>query len=127
MSLMKGVYFIFDIYHPKPEVFCKVFKYNQSFIDITESNNLSPRTKHIAIKYNNFRSFLQKNIIRVWYIDTREQTEYILTKPLDEALFVYLRIKLSGWWLKNGNLWLDTRGYYNTKNEWFNLNGSSYL
>ena len=37
LALMKEVYFIFDIHLPKPEVFCKLFKDNQSYISIGES------------------------------------------------------------------------------------------
>ena len=53
-ELMKEVYFIFDIYIPKPKVFCKVFKDNQRCIAATEFNKFSPRTKYIAISYHNF-------------------------------------------------------------------------
>ena len=59
MELMKEVSFIFDIHHPKPEFFCKVFKYNQSCIAVAESEKLSPGKK-IAIKYNYFQSFHTK-------------------------------------------------------------------
>ena len=37
MSLMKEVYFIFDIHIPNPEVFRKLFEDNQSCIAIMES------------------------------------------------------------------------------------------
>ena len=59
---MKEVSFIFDIDLPNPEVFSKEFKYNKSCINIAESNILSPRTKHIAIKYHHFWFFLQNKI-----------------------------------------------------------------
>ena len=72
MALMKEVY-IFYIHLPNPEVFCKVFKENESCIAIVESNKFSPRTKHIAIKYHRFQSFVQKKIIQTCYIDTGEQ------------------------------------------------------
>ena len=104
MALMKEVSFIFDLHLPKPEVFCKVFEDNKSCIDVAKSNKLSPRTKHIAIKYHRFRSFIQNNIIRICCIDTREQTSDIFTEPLDKALFIYLRRKWSRWWLKKWNL-----------------------
>ena len=65
MALIKEASFIFDIHLPKPEVFCKVFEENQSFISIVESNIFSPKTKHIAIKYHHFQSFIQKNVIRM--------------------------------------------------------------
>ena len=61
------------IYLPNPEVFYKVFKDNQSFIDAAESNKFSPRTNHISIKYHHFRNFVQKKIIRICYIDTRKK------------------------------------------------------
>ena len=44
---MKEVSFIFDIHIPNPEVFCKVFEDNQSFIAVTESTKLSPRIKYM--------------------------------------------------------------------------------
>ena len=94
MELMKEVSFIFDIHIPKPEVFCKVFEENRNCIFVAESNKLSPRTKHIAIKYHNFQSFVQNKIIQICCIDTQEQTAKIFTKLLDGALFTYLQIKL---------------------------------
>ena len=69
MALMTEVSFIFDINVPNSEVFCRVFKDNQSCISVAESNKFSPRTKNIAIKYHLFRSFVQNNIIQICYID----------------------------------------------------------
>ena len=93
VALMKEVSFIFETHLPKPEVFCKVFEDIQSCIAVAESNRFSPRTKHIAIKYHHFQCFVQKKIIEILYIDTREQTAEVFTKPLDEALFIYIRRK----------------------------------
>ena len=45
---MKEVSFIFYIHIPKPEVFCKLFEYNQSCITVAESNKLVP-TKKISL------------------------------------------------------------------------------
>ena len=97
MELMKEVSFIFDIHIPNPEVFCKVFKENRNCIAVAESNKFSPRKKHIAIKYHHFQSFFQNKIIQICCIDTQEQAANVFTKPLDGALFTYLRRKLSGW------------------------------
>ena len=110
MVLMKEISFIFDIHIPKPEVFCKVFKYNQSYISITESKNLSPRTKHFDTKYHRFQSLVQKKIILVCYIYTGEQTAYIFTKPINEALFIYLQGKLFGLCLLKVKPFLLTQG-----------------
>ena len=97
MELMKEVSFIFDKHIPKPEVFCKVSEENCNCIAVAESNKFSPRKKHIAIKYHHFQSFVQNKIIQICCIDTREQAAKNSTKPLDGALFTYLRRKLYGW------------------------------
>jgi hypothetical protein len=53
------------IHLPRPEVYCKVFEDNESCIKMTKSEKYTPRTKHIALKYHHFRSFVDKNIIRI--------------------------------------------------------------
>ena len=90
MAFMKEVPFIFNIHLPKLKVFYRVFKDKKSCIAIAESNRISPRTKDIAIKYHNFRSFVQKKIICIRYIDNREQTEETFNQPLNKSLFIYL-------------------------------------
>ena len=116
MELVKKFSFVFYTHLPNPEVFCKVFKDNQSCISVAESNKLSPRTKHIAINYHHPQSSLQKKVIQICYIDTKEKTADIFTKSFDQALFIYIQRKLSGWWIKKWNNCFDTRDYLNTKN-----------
>ena len=60
MVLMNEVCFIFDIHLPNPEVFCKVFKDNQSCIAIVEANKSLPKAKYIDIKYHHFLNILTK-------------------------------------------------------------------
>eukprot|EP00978_Attheya_sp_CCMP212_P014686 scaffold37545_cov64-Attheya_sp.AAC.1 len=86
MNLLKELSVIFDIYLPEPEVHCKVFEDNNSCIAVAESTKFSPRTKHIAIKYHHFRSFVSgpQKCLKILPIDTREQTADIFTKPLDQ-------------------------------------------
>ena len=50
--LMKEKSFIFDIHIPNPEVFCKLFEDNQSYIAVAKLNKFPPIKKHITIKYN---------------------------------------------------------------------------
>ena len=90
MALMKEVFFILDIHLPKSEVICELFEDNQSCIAVAESKKFPPRKKYIAIKYHNFQSFIQNNIIQICYTDTREQKADIFTNPLNEFLFVYI-------------------------------------
>ena len=84
MWFMKDVSFIFNINLPNPEVLCKLFEYNQSCISVAKSNKLSPRKKNISIKHHHFRSFIKKNIIRICYIYTWEQTADIFTDLIDK-------------------------------------------
>jgi hypothetical protein len=59
---------------------------------------MSPRTKHIAIKYHHFRDNIgeEKGII-ISRIDTAEQKADILTKGLAADLFATIRKLLMGW------------------------------
>ena len=88
---------ILKLRFPKPEVFCDVFEDNASCIAMATTRKLSPRTKHIAIKYHHFRKYIDTKGIKLHSIDTREQTADIFTKPLDDKLFEHLRKKLCGW------------------------------
>jgi len=97
MNLLIEISCVIDIPMPKPEVHCKVFEDNRSAITIAEANKFTPRTKHIALKYHHFRSYVKSKAIQIFPIDTKEQTADIFTKPLDERPFLYLRKKLNGW------------------------------
>ena len=59
---MKEIYFILDIHIPNPEVFCKLFQYNQSCIAIAESNKLKSR-KNISPLSIIIYEFLNKIIL----------------------------------------------------------------
>jgi hypothetical protein len=56
-----------------------------------------PRTKHIALKYHHFRSFVKDKKVTILPIDTKEQIADQFTKPLDFQTYVQLRYKLMGW------------------------------
>ena len=58
---------------------------------------MRPRTKHIAIKYHQFRKGITDGFYNILSIDTLEQTTDIFTKALSEIKFTYLRRKLNGW------------------------------
>ena len=54
---------------------------------------------YISLKYHWFRAHLNgpNKLLDIKYVNTKEQTADILTKPLDETTFKYLRKKLNGW------------------------------
>ena len=77
--------------------FCTVWEDNRSTIKVAEIPKLTPRIKHIALKYHHFRRFVSNGTLKIYPIDTLEQTADIFTKPLDKKKFEYLRKKLCGW------------------------------
>ena len=97
MTLLQEINKIFPINTKKAQFHCKVFEDNNSCISLATSEKFSPRTKHIALKYHHFRRYITDKLIDILPIDTKEQLADIFTKPLDEALFLYLREKQSGW------------------------------
>ena len=97
IQLLKEINEIFPIHMPTPEIHCKVWEDNNGALSLAQKGKFSPRTKHIAIKYHHFREHVNKGIISIHAIDTKQQIADIFTKPLDESLFMHLRMKLNGW------------------------------
>lgn len=99
MTLMEEINDVFPLYIDKPNFFCKVWEDNQSCIAMATTQKFSPRTKHIALKYHHFRSFVNGTDpkIRINYVHTEEQQADIFTKPVKPDLFPKLRFLLMGW------------------------------
>ena len=97
LGLMKEIASIFGLLTRKPVFKCTVWEDNDSCITVAKSPKFTPRTKHIAIKYHHFRSYVYDGQIVINPIDTTEQLADILTKPLQAKSFCYLRGKLMGW------------------------------
>ena len=97
LGLMEEIASIFGLLNRKPVFKCTVYEDNDSCITVAKSPKFTPRTKHIAIKYHHFRSFVSAGKIVINPIDTTEQLADILTKPLKAKAFCYLRSKLMGW------------------------------
>ena len=76
-----------------------LYEDNISCITMAESQKFTPRTKHISLKYHWFRSFIKrpKKMLNVKYLNTREQTADIFTKPFAVPLFIHLRRKSNCW------------------------------
>jgi hypothetical protein len=62
-----------------------------------EYPNMTPRTKHIAVKYHWFRSHLKPGEIVMQCVDTKEQKSDICTKGLSKGEFVPKRKMIMGW------------------------------
>lgn len=64
---------------------------NQSAIKIAENSEYHKRTKYIDWRFHFVRDFVEKNVIRVEYVNFKNQLADILTKPLPYTQFSFLR------------------------------------
>jgi hypothetical protein len=58
---------------------------------------MTPRTKHIAVKYHWFCSHLKPGEIVMQHVDTKEQKSDIFTKGLSKGEFALKRKMIMGW------------------------------
>ena len=97
ITLLKEINTVFPVHIKTPTFVCKVHEDNQSCITMATTHKFSPQTKHIALKYHHFRSYVKSGSIQISYCRTTEQKADILTKPLSDDLFFKLRYMLCGW------------------------------
>jgi len=97
LNLMKEISDFLPVSTSPPKLICTAWEDNRSCIKVAESPKFTPRTKHIALKYHHFRQFVHNKTIVINPIDTKEQIADILTKPVEEKQFEYLRRKFMGW------------------------------
>ena len=97
LGLMQEIASIFGLLTKKPVFKCTVWEDSDSCITVANAPKFTPTTKHIAIKFHHFMRFLSNGSIIINPIDTTEQVVDMLTKPLKEKSFCYLRRKLMGW------------------------------
>ena len=75
-----------------------VFEDNNGAISLAQSPKLTPRTKHIAVKYHWFREHLgEEKGISLSKIESENQKADLFTKGLVEATFRKIRKMLCGW------------------------------
>jgi hypothetical protein len=87
----------YPVVSTKPRVHCKAFEDNSGALELARLPKMRPRTKHINVVYHHFRDFVRKGLIEICPIKTTEQIGDILTKPLSQNSFLYLRKKLLHW------------------------------
>jgi Reverse transcriptase (RNA-dependent DNA polymerase) len=76
-----------------------VFEDNNGCLTLAKAAfpNMTPRTKHIAVKYHWFRSHLKPGEIDAVRIDTKHQKADIFTKGLPTSEFAEKRKMIMGW------------------------------
>jgi energy-converting hydrogenase A subunit M len=67
---------------------------NTSAISISKNTVMHSKNKHILIKYHFLRDHVTQEIVKIVYLDTKEQIADIFTKPLPMSTFENLRQKL---------------------------------
>ena len=83
---------------PTAKLYSTVFEDNNGALAIALSPRMSPRTKHIALKYHHFRNSIgEANGIVLEKIDTTKQKADILTKGLPADTHVSIRKLMMGW------------------------------
>ena len=99
MNLLKEIKPYMNLDIKESQMYCTIHEDNTSCITMAQSQRFTPRTKHISLKYHWFRAHLNgpNKLLNIKHVTTKEQIADILTKPLDEAAFKYLRKKLNGW------------------------------
>ena len=78
---------------------CTIWEDNIGALTLShlELPRMTPRSKHIGIKYHWFREHVASKKFRVVKVDTKEQIADIFTKGLGPTLFRSLRKMLCGW------------------------------
>ena len=76
-----------------------VFEDNNACISMASTPKMSPRTKHVAIKYHFFKLHIDGDEISIKKIDTTVQKADMFTKGLSAETLRNLRRLLMGWQL----------------------------
>jgi hypothetical protein len=75
----------------------KIFEDNNGALQLARSPRITPRTKNYAIKYHFFKRHVDREEIKLFKINTKDQIDDIFTKGLTTAIFELLHRKLMGW------------------------------
>jgi hypothetical protein len=67
---------------------------NQSAIKIVKNPVFHKKMKHVDTKYHFIRTLINKNIIKLEYYPSKDQTSNIFTKPLEKIKFTNFRDEL---------------------------------
>ena len=98
MNLVDDVSKIIQLLAIKSNLRATVFEDNEGALKVVKAPTLTARMKHIALEMHHFRSHVRSGQVIIESIDTKEQITDtdILTKPVSEEQFIYLRCKMMG-------------------------------
>ena len=88
----------FPIPFTKAQIHCRTFADNAACIEVaTFEAKIRPRTKHLAVRLFHFRDHIEKGLISIEHVPSRDQLAVIFTKPLPCHQFHHLRDQIMGW------------------------------
>jgi len=77
-----------------------LFEDNTSTIAMIKNRSNGKKTKHIEVRYNLIREQVEKMVIKMQHLSTKDMTSDMLTKPLAPGPFVHLRKKILGMFIR---------------------------
>lgn len=78
-----------------------IFYDNTVAIYLTKNPIQQSRTKHIEIKHHFIRSYVQKGVIDIQFININHQYADILTKPLIIEIFYFIKKNLNIYFMED--------------------------
>ena len=67
---------------------------NTIAINMSKNHVMQSKKKHIQLKYHFLREKASQKVVKLEYVDTKEQVANIFTKPLTKESFEHLKWKL---------------------------------
>ena len=90
--------YAFPIPFTKAQIHCRTFEDNAACIEVaTSETKIRPWTKHLAVRLFQFRDHIEKGLISIEHVPSREQLADIFTKPLPRQQFHHLQDQIMGW------------------------------
>ena len=74
-----------------------IFEDNSGALTLAQCPKMTPRSKHIAVKYHFFRQFVTRGELEIRKVESSKQKADILTKGLTQQKFEQIRQLLLGW------------------------------
>ena len=101
MTQMEEIHKVFPLYINKPNFHCKVWEDNQLCICHDSQTHFTPRTEHIALKYDHFMSYVgtRRSRTTTYTLNLKNLT----SSPNLSRITCSFRFELSSW---DGNLQL---------------------
>ena len=90
--------YTFPIPYTKAQIPCRTFEDNAACIEVaTSETKIRPRTKYLTVRLFHFRDNIEKGLISIEHVPSRDQLANIFTKPLSCQQFHNLRDQIMGW------------------------------